>query len=156
MVVLRSPASSTKEAFKSLGREPPRPGSQVDESCQYQKYCSQKVQDENYRASVADSNHNYPIAKNLLDRKFAPGAVAKAWVSDITYIRTTRGWLYLTVVVDLADRKVIGWALSETMKTCDTVIPAWKMAIKNRPIVTELIFHRSGDPVGQRCAVCLS
>jgi transposase InsO family protein len=94
-----------------------------------------------FKMRTTDSNHNYPIAKNLLDRDFAPGAAAKAWVSDITYIRTTQGWLYLTVVVDLADRKVIGWSLSETMKTCDTVIPAWKMAIKNRPITTDLIFH---------------
>lgn len=65
-----------------------------------------------FRMRTTDSNHNYPIAKNLLDRnrpptRFAPGAVAKAWVSDITYIRTTQGWLYLTVIVDLADRKVI-------------------------------------------------
>ena len=94
-----------------------------------------------FKIRTTDSNHNYPIAKNLLDRKFAPGAVARAWVSDITYIRTTQGWLYLTVIVDLADRKVVGWSLSETMKTCDTVMPAWKMAIKNRPIVTPLIFH---------------
>ena len=92
-----------------------------------------------FRIRTTNSNHNYPIAKNLLDRKFAPGAVAKAWVSDITYIKTTQGWLYLTVVVDLADRKVVGWSLSETMKTCDTVVPAWKMAIKNRPIATKLI-----------------
>ncbi len=61
-----------------------------------------------FRIRTTDSNHNYPIAKNLLDRKFAPGAVAKAWVSDITYIKTTQGWLYLTVIVELADRKVVG------------------------------------------------
>ncbi len=61
--------------------------------------------------------------------------------SGSTYIKTTNGWLYLTVIVDLADRKVIGWALSQTMKASDTVIPAWKMAIKNRPITTQLIFH---------------
>lgn len=94
-----------------------------------------------FRIKTTDSNHSYPIAKNLLDRKFAPGSVAKAWVSDITYIKTTQGWLYLTVIVDLADRKVVGWSLSKTMRTCDTVIPAWKMAIKSRPIGTELIFH---------------
>lgn len=94
-----------------------------------------------FKIKTTDSNHNYPIAKNLLDRKFTPGAVAKAWVSDITYIRTTQGWLYLTVILDLADRKVVGWSLSKTMKACHTVVPAWKMAIKNRPIVTELIFH---------------
>ena len=94
-----------------------------------------------FRIKTTDSSHHYLISKNQLDRKFTPGAAAKAWVSDITYIKTTQGWLYLTVIVDLADRKVIGWALSETMKTCDTVTPAWRMAIKNRPIVTELIFH---------------
>ena len=44
-----------------------------------------------FKIRTTDSNHNYPIAKNLLDRKFAPGAVAKAWVSDITYIKTTQG-----------------------------------------------------------------
>lgn len=101
-----------------------------------------------FRIKTTDSNHHYSIAKNLLDRKFAPGAVAKAWVSDLTYIKTTQGWLYLTVIVDLADRKIVGWSLSETMKTCHTVVPAWKMAIRNRPITTELIFYRSGDPVG--------
>ena len=61
-----------------------------------------------FKIRTTDSNHNYPIAKNLLDRNFAPGDVARAWVSDITYIRTTQGWLYLTVIVDLADRKVVG------------------------------------------------
>lgn len=94
-----------------------------------------------FKVQTTDSNHNYPIAKNLLDRDFAPERIGKAWVSDITYIRTLEGWLYLTTVVDLGDRKVIGWALSQTMKTSDTVIPAWKMAVKNRPITSELIFH---------------
>lgn len=46
---------------------------------------------------------------------------ASAWVSDITYIKTTQGWLYLTVILDLADRRVIGWALSSTMKAMDRV-----------------------------------
>ncbi len=94
-----------------------------------------------FRVKTTDSNHHYPIAKNLLDRNFTPGTLARAWVSDITYIKTAQGWLYLTVIVDLADRKVIGWSLSETMKTADTVIPAWKMAIKNRSITDDLLFH---------------
>lgn len=101
----------------------------------------QSVVHKKYRVNTTDSKHNYPIAKNLLDRKFSPGDTARAWVSDLTYIKTTQGWLYLTVVVDLADRKVIGWSLSETMKTADTVIPAWKMAVKNRPITANLLFH---------------
>lgn len=94
-----------------------------------------------FRVQTTDSNHNCSIAENLLDRNFAPERTGKAWVSDITYIMTLQGWLYLTTVMDLGDRKVIGWALSQTMKTADTVIPALNMAIKNRPITTELIFH---------------
>ena len=59
----------------------------------------------------------------------------------MTYIKTKQGWLYLTTVIDIGDRKVIGWALSATMKTNDTVIPAFRMAQRNRPITQELIFH---------------
>lgn len=94
-----------------------------------------------FKLRTTDSNHDYPVSEHLLNRNFTPGATGKAWVSDITYIKTLEGWLYLTIILDLADRKVIGWALSQTMKACDTVIAAWKMAIKNRAIITELIFH---------------
>jgi transposase InsO family protein len=94
-----------------------------------------------FKVRTTDSNHDYPVSENLLNRNFTPSAIGKAWVSDITYIKTLEGWLYLTIILDLADRKVIGWALSQTMKACDTVIAAWKMAIKNRVIITELIFH---------------
>ena len=62
-------------------------------------------------------------------------------MSDITYIHTNEGWLYLTIILDLGDRKVIGWALSDSLKASNTVIPAWKMAIKNRPICKALLFH---------------
>ena len=94
-----------------------------------------------FRVQTTDSNHNYTIAQNLLNRDFVPEKTGKAWVSDITYIKTLEGWLYLTTVIDLGDRKVIGWSLSQTMQASDTVISAWKMAVKNRPITTELIFH---------------
>ena len=94
-----------------------------------------------YRISTTDSKHNYPIAENLLKRNFTVAAPAKVWVSDITYIRTAQGWLYLTIIMDLFDRKIIGWSLSTTMLTTATVIPAWSMAIKNRSITEGLIFH---------------
>lgn len=90
---------------------------------------------------TTDSNHKFTVPENKLDRNFKPGTLGVAWVSDITYIRTKQGWLYLTTVIDLGDRKVIGWSLSVTMKAIDTVIPAFRMAQKNRPITQELIFH---------------
>lgn len=62
-------------------------------------------------------------------------------MSDLTYIRTDEGWLYLTGVLDLADRKIVGWALSESMKAKDTSIAAWKMALKNRSVTVSLLFH---------------
>lgn len=90
---------------------------------------------------TTDSSHRFPIAENKLARNFKPGTIGAAWVSGITYIKTKQGWLYLTTVIDLGDRKVIGWALSQAMKAVDTVIPAFKMAQRNRPITAELIFH---------------
>ena len=106
-----------------------------------------------FRVKTTDSNHHYPIAKNLLDRNFSPGQLAKAWVSDLTYIKTRQGWLYLTVIMDLADRKVIGWSLSQTMKASDTVVPAWKMAVKNRPITAELIRAASASIRTEVCSM---
>lgn len=95
-----------------------------------------------YRVTT-NSSHKYPVVENKLNREFKVLEQNKVWVSDITYISTEQGWLYLTTVIDLFDRKVIGWALSETMKTKDTVIPAFKMAMMNRPLkdAKELLFH---------------
>ena len=90
---------------------------------------------------TTDSEHKYAVVENKLARDFKPGIIGTVWVSDITYIKTKQGWIYLTAVIDLGDRKVIGWALSSTMKASETVIPAFKMAQKNRPITTELLFH---------------
>ena len=94
-----------------------------------------------YRVMTTDSNHMYSIAENFLNRDFHAEGLAQKWVSDLTYIGTQEGWLYLTTILDLADRKVIGWALSSTMKAADTSIAAWKMAVKNRPVSQDLIFH---------------
>jgi transposase InsO family protein len=90
---------------------------------------------------TTNSKHKYPVVENKLDRNFTAQAKAQAWVSDITYIRTMKGWLYLTVIIDLFDRKVIGWALSSDMSAENTSIAAWRMAIKNRPPSDRLIFH---------------
>lgn len=90
---------------------------------------------------TTDSKHQFRTVENKLNREFKVDKLGKVWVSDITYIRTEQGWLYLTVILDLADRKVIGWSLSNTLKAGDTTIPAWRMAIINRAINGSLIFH---------------
>jgi putative transposase len=94
-----------------------------------------------YRVCTTDSNHNNPIANNWLNREFTVAAPGKKWVSDITYVGTKEGWLYLTIIMDLFDRKIVGWSLSKTLKTCDTVLPAFRMAANNRAIEHGLIFH---------------
>ena len=93
-----------------------------------------------YKATT-DSKHDHPVAENLLDRNFRPEQIGQAWVSDLTYIWTLQGWLYLTVILDLATRKIIGWALSTDMSAQSTSIAAWNMAIRRQPIIRELIFH---------------
>jgi transposase InsO family protein len=90
---------------------------------------------------TTDSKHRYRIMDNKLNRAFKVDRVGKVWVSDITYIPTVQGWLYLTIIMDLADRRIIGWSISDSLKASDTVIPAWKMACINRPISEKLIFH---------------
>lgn len=87
------------------------------------------------------STHAFRISPNLLQRRFEPGTIRRAWVSDITYIPTAEGWLYLTTILDLGDRNVIGWALSSSLKAQETVSPAWKMALKHRGVKKGLIFH---------------
>ena len=92
---------------------------------------------------TTNSSHNYSVAENVLDRDFASGEMNRKWVSDLTYIPTHEGWVYLTTVIDLCDRKVVGWSLSETMKTNHTTIPAFEMATRNRHIKRDhhLVFH---------------
>jgi transposase InsO family protein len=87
------------------------------------------------------SKHNYLVVENVLNRNFIAEKPAQVWFSDITYIQTREGFLYLTTVMDLYDRKIIGWSLSDTMSTEETSLAAWKMAIKNRKIADGLIFH---------------
>ena len=91
--------------------------------------------------ATTDSQHNYPVCRNLLDRNFNPNRLNEVWVSDITYIKTKKGWLYLTTIIDLYDRQVIGWSLSTSLYTNHTIIPAWKMAISKREITESLLFH---------------
>ena len=91
---------------------------------------------------TTNSNHDLPIAANLLDRNFAVAQPDRAWVGDITYIWTDEGWLFLAVVVDLFSRQVVGWSLRNDM-TASLVIDALRMAwFRRHPAKgTGLIFH---------------
>ncbi|GAB3203456.1 hypothetical protein GCM10027293_33960 [Pontibacter aydingkolensis] len=105
-----------------------------------------------YRVQTTDSNHLFTVAENHLNRDFSTERLAQKWVSDLTYIRTGEGWLYLMAVLDLAARKVVGWALSETMEAESTTVAAFQMAVRNRPVTQTLLFH-SDRGVQYACSV---
>ena len=90
---------------------------------------------------TTDSSHDYKVAPNLLNRVFRRDEPSNACVSDLTYIPCVDGFLYLTMVLDLFDRKPIGWSMSGSMKASHTVIPAIRMASRNRPFPEGMIFH---------------
>lgn len=89
---------------------------------------------------TTDSRHGLPTAANVLDRQFEPAAPNQAWVSDITYLRTRSGWLYLAAVMDLFSRKIVGWAMAPTMPA-ELVCSALQMAITQRRPAPGLIVH---------------
>lgn len=89
---------------------------------------------------TTDSGHALPVSANVLGRRFNPSGPNQAWVSDITYIRTRSGWLYLAVVLDLYARKVVGWAMAPTMHA-ELVCAALQLAIAQRQPPPGLIVH---------------
>jgi len=89
---------------------------------------------------TTDSKHTLPIAPNLLDRHFTPAAPNQVWTSDITYLWTNEGWLYLAIVLDLFNREVIGWSLKPRM-TADIVTDALTMAWFRRKPAPGVLHH---------------
>lgn len=89
---------------------------------------------------TTNSKHNKPIHNNLLGRNFYAYAPNERWTSDITYVQTVEGWLYLAVIMDLFSRKIIGWAMSSRMKE-SLVVDALKMALFKRKISSNLLLH---------------
>lgn len=90
--------------------------------------------------ATTDSKHNHPVAENLLDRDFTVEAPDEVWVSDITYIPTEEGWLYLAAVKDLFHKKIVGWSMGERI-TKELTISALEMAISRRRPSEGLIHH---------------
>jgi len=89
---------------------------------------------------TTDSNHSFPIADNLLGRKFTTVAPNEAWVTDITYIWTREGWLYLSAILDLYSRAVVGWAVSQNIDTT-LCLKALEMAVARRRPKAGLLHH---------------
>lgn len=89
---------------------------------------------------TTDSEHGLPVAENLLARDFTATRPNEKWVSDITYVRTKEGWLYLAVIIDLFSRKVVGWSMKSDMKT-HLLLEALNMAIRARKPEAGLIHH---------------
>lgn len=95
------------------------------------------------RVVTTDSAHAHPIAPNRLDRQFDVNGLRdlnRAWVSDITYIPTGEGFLYLAVVLDLASRRVVGWSMQDTLEA-ELALAALGMAIERRGPVPGLVHH---------------
>ena len=89
---------------------------------------------------TTDSEHDSPICRNILNRDFSPEAPNQAWGTDITYLWTKEGWLYLAVVLDFYSRRIVGWSMQEHMKS-DLVEGALAMACSRRSVSPGLIHH---------------
>ena len=94
-----------------------------------------------HRICTTDTNHSNPIAKNVLNRDFKAERPNEKWVTDITYVETHEGWLFVVAIMDLFSRKVIGYAMENHMKT-ELVVSALRMALmRGRKIVGEIWLH---------------
>jgi putative transposase len=89
---------------------------------------------------TTDSNHELPVADNLLDRQFNPSGANEAWVADITYIPTREGWLYLAVVEDLYSRRVVGWSMADHLES-RLAVDALELAAQRRLPDEKLLAH---------------
>ncbi|MCZ7558236.1 MAG: IS3 family transposase [Bacteroidia bacterium] len=90
--------------------------------------------------TTTDSKHSYTVSPNMLERQFSVDAPDTVWVSDITYLRSTSGWLYLCVFIDLFSRKIVGWEVSTSLRHT-MVVTAFKRAAWTRSIRAGLIVH---------------
>ncbi|MFD2941805.1 IS3 family transposase [Flavobacterium notoginsengisoli] len=90
---------------------------------------------------TTNSKHQYYTAPNILSRNFKVQRHSQVWASDITYLQTTKGFLYLTIIIDLYDRKIVGWNLGSRLACAHTTLPALNMAVAKRNASLGLLFH---------------
>jgi len=89
---------------------------------------------------TTDANHPYPVAENRLDRQFQAPAPNRKWVTDITYVETGEGWLYVAAVLDLFSRKIVGWSMADHLRT-ELAAGALTMALTRRRPEPGLLHH---------------
>lgn len=89
---------------------------------------------------TTNSQHNYPVAPNRLNRDFQAARPNEKWLADITYIPTAEGWLYLAVVMDLFSRKIVGWSFADNLES-SLVERAFRMAVQNAATLHGLLHH---------------
>jgi transposase InsO family protein len=100
---------------------------------------------------TTDSDHPYPIVGNELDQDFTASAPNQKWACDLTYIWTDEGWLYLSVVIDLFSRRVVGWSMSDHLRA-EGVAEALQMALqRRRPPPDGSLLHHSDRGVQYAC-----
>jgi putative transposase len=100
----------------------------------------QAISHRKFRVQTTDSNHKLPVAPNELDQKFTATEPNRIWLTDITYIPTRQGWLYLAAVIDMHSRRVVGWSMDTTM-TSRLVVDALAMAVTRRCPTDNLMSH---------------
>ena len=93
-----------------------------------------------FKVMTTDSKHKLPVVPNVLDQNFTAKGPDQIWLTDITYVPTTEGWLYLAAVMDLYSRRIVGWAMSDSLHR-QLVIDALQMAITTRQPLPELLHH---------------
>ncbi len=98
--------------------------------------------------ATMNSSHQLPVALNLFARDFSPALPNQVWTTDITYLATDEGWLYLTVMLDLFSRQVVGWSIKHRM-TQQLVVDTLRMAWFRRPPAARLFVH--SDRGSQYC-----
>jgi transposase InsO family protein len=94
-----------------------------------------------YKATT-NSKHNLPVSDNLLNQDFTASAPNEKWVSDITYVWTSEGWMYLASIMDLYSRKIVGWHADNRM-TKELVLTALERAVKHQNVKHKTIVHHS-------------
>lgn len=111
-----------------------------DRTRRLMKVLNLKVKQKRKYKVTTDSKHSLPVAENVLNREFSPQAPNQVWGTDITYLWTQEGWVYLAVVIDLYSRRVVGWAIDRRMNKA-LVIRALMMAITLRNPPPGLLHH---------------